>query len=70
MKKIKVGTRGSLLALVQADLFMSALKAAHPGLDVEIVPIKTLGDYKQGTKQAEISDKQDWVQGIDSQIIR
>jgi hydroxymethylbilane synthase len=41
---VRLGTRGSALALVQAGLVKGRLEAAHPGLAVEIVPIKSTGD--------------------------
>ncbi|MDD9900094.1 MAG: hydroxymethylbilane synthase [Alphaproteobacteria bacterium] len=49
--KIKIGTRGSPLALAQVDVFVSALVKAHPHLKadgaIEIVKISTLGDRTQ-----------------------
>ena len=45
--KIKIGTRGSPLALAQANETRARLVAAHDGLtecDIEIIPIKTTGD--------------------------
>ncbi len=42
--QIKIGTRTSKLALYQAELVRSQLIQAHPGLQVEIVKIKTTGD--------------------------
>lgn len=42
--RLKVGTRGSALALAQARLVVERLKAAHPRLDFELVPIRTSGD--------------------------
>lgn len=46
MKPLRIGTRGSKLALVQADMVEAALRAAHVGLEVEIVVIQTSGDWK------------------------
>lgn len=43
----RIGTRNSPLALVQAGLLESALKAAHADLDIEIVPIKSNADWKK-----------------------
>lgn len=42
--KLRVGTRGSALALHQANLVRDRLRAAHPGLACELVPIVTQGD--------------------------
>ncbi len=44
---IKVGTRGSDLALTQTGHVVDALKVANPGTDFEIVVIKTTGDKDQ-----------------------
>lgn len=42
--KLRLGTRGSALALAQARLVQSRLQSHFPSLEVEIVPIKTTGD--------------------------
>ncbi|MDH6423558.1 hydroxymethylbilane synthase [Aurantimicrobium minutum] len=44
MAKLRVGTRGSLLALTQTRLFISQLCEKHPDLAVEEVLIQTQGD--------------------------
>ncbi|HEY7507842.1 MAG TPA: hydroxymethylbilane synthase, partial [Nitrososphaera sp.] len=44
MKTIRVGTRGSRLAVAQTELALSALRKAHPGARFEIVTISTKGD--------------------------
>jgi hydroxymethylbilane synthase len=41
---LRIGTRGSPLARVQAELVRAALVARHPALEVEIVFIRTRGD--------------------------
>jgi hydroxymethylbilane synthase len=41
---VRIGTRGSRLALWQADRVRELLKAAHPGLEFERVVISTSGD--------------------------
>lgn len=45
-KRLKIGTRGSPLALKQADMAAQALRDAHPGLNIDIVTIRTSGDWK------------------------
>ena len=42
--ELHLGTRGSALARAQADRVRAALEAAHPGLRVEMVFIRTSGD--------------------------
>ena len=56
MPKLKIGTRGSPLALYQANETKSRLKAAH-GLtdeDIEIVVITTTGDRIRDRPLSEI----------------
>ena len=59
IKPIRIGTRGSPLALVQARMVRDALAAAHPQLAaaIEIRPIKTTGDTVQDRKLMEIGGK-------------
>jgi hydroxymethylbilane synthase len=49
-KKCRLGTRGSPLALVQAEAVRDRLLAVHPHMaqeaEIEIVPIRTSGDWK------------------------
>ncbi len=44
MKTIKVGTRGSRLAVAQTELALAALRKAHPEGGFEVVTISTRGD--------------------------
>jgi hydroxymethylbilane synthase len=44
--KLRLGTRGSALALFQSRLIARLLKKAHPGLQVELVEISTTGDVQ------------------------
>ncbi len=43
---IRVGTRGSKLALRQTDEVVRQLRAAYPDIEVQIVPITTSGDRR------------------------
>ncbi len=45
LEKIKIGSRGSPLALTQTKMVCAALEKAHPGLKTKIVIIKTSGDW-------------------------
>ena len=45
-KPLRIGTRGSELALAQATLVRDALRQAHPGLEVETRIIQTTGDKR------------------------
>ncbi len=43
---IRIGTRGSRLAMIQTHMVADRLRAAHPDLHVEIKEILTSGDWK------------------------
>jgi len=47
MQTIRIGSRGSKLALTQTNWVADRLRAAHPGLHIEIDVIKTTGDVIQ-----------------------
>lgn len=56
MKKIlRLGTRGSPLALIQAQIVRDELYRVSEGLktecEIEIVPLRTSGDWRPGTKE-------------------
>jgi len=66
-RPLRLGTRGSPLALAQARLAADALRAAH-GWDedaIEIVPITTTGDVVQDRPLAEIGGKALWTKELD-----
>ena len=44
MKKLVIATRGSALALWQANHIKALLQERHLGLDVELLVLKTRGD--------------------------
>jgi hydroxymethylbilane synthase len=56
MKPLRIGTRGSKLALVQAGMVEDALKAAHPDLRTETVIIQTSGDWKPEQGETRLSE--------------
>ncbi|MGL4543701.1 MAG: hydroxymethylbilane synthase [Polymorphobacter sp.] len=68
---LRLGTRGSPLALVQARLVASALAAAHGWGDdaVEIVTIVTTGDRIQDRPLAEIGGKALWTKELDAALL-
>lgn len=56
--RLRIGTRGSPLALVQAEMVKAALIAAHAGLVApEIAVIRTTGDQVQDRALSEIGGK-------------
>ena len=67
-RPLRIGTRGSPLALAQARLVADALKAAHGWDDeaIEIVPITTSGDRIQDRPLAEVGGKALWTKELDA----
>ncbi|MGJ8535939.1 MAG: hydroxymethylbilane synthase [Parasphingopyxis sp.] len=64
---LRLGTRGSPLAMTQARMVKAAVIAAH-GLneaDIAIVPVKTTGDRVQDRPLAEIGGKALWTKELD-----
>lgn len=55
-KSIKLGTRGSKLALYQTNMVAAQLQEAHPDIAVEIVEIKTSGDWNPSQGETRLSE--------------
>ena len=68
MTHIRLGTRGSPLALTQAHMVRDALIAAH-GMTVEVVVIRTTGDRVQDRALAEIGGKALWTKELDRALL-
>ncbi len=66
---MRVGTRGSQLALRQANLVKESLAAAHPGLEVALVTIKTEGDIIQDRPLALFGGKGLFVKQIEEALL-
>ncbi len=56
-KLIRIATRESLLALWQAEYVATALKNAHPGLEVELIKMKSKGDKILDVPLAKVGGK-------------
>lgn len=68
---LRLGTRGSPLALVQANLVRDALLAVHGWMPerIAIVPIRTTGDRVQDRPLAEIGGKALWTKELDHALL-
>jgi len=68
---LRLGTRGSPLALAQAHMVAAALAAAHGPAEgaVTIVPIRTTGDRVQDRPLAEIGGKALWTKELDRALL-
>ena len=67
--QLRIGTRGSALALWQAEWVRSQLTAAHPGLTVELVTIKTQGDKILDVPLAKVGGKGLFVKEIEEALL-
>ncbi|PPR18187.1 MAG: Porphobilinogen deaminase, partial [Alphaproteobacteria bacterium MarineAlpha10_Bin3] len=65
---LKIGTRGSPLALIQANDVRDRLLAAHDGLEVEIIVIRTTGDRIQDRPLADIGGKGLFIKEIEEAL--
>jgi hydroxymethylbilane synthase len=69
-RELKIGTRGSQLALVQANWVREKLVEAHPDLTVTLITIKTTGDKIQDAPLAKIGGKGLFVKEIEEALIQ
>jgi len=68
MSRLRLGTRGSQLALFQANATAALLKA-HAAIDCEIVVIKTSGDRLSEAPLSEIGGKRLFVKEIEDSLL-
>jgi hydroxymethylbilane synthase len=68
-RNIKIGTRGSQLALYQAEKVKATLENLFPGLQVELKIIKTKGDKILDVALSKIGDKGLFTKEIENELI-
>lgn len=66
--RLRLGTRRSPLAMAQAEETRDRLLAAHPGLEIEIVPVTASGDRVQGSL-ADAGGKALWTKELDGWLL-
>jgi len=69
MNKLVIATRGSALALWQANHIKDCLEAEHPGLEVELLKIKTKGDKITDVPLAKVGGKGLFVKEIEEALL-
>ncbi len=69
MKKITIATRGSMLALWQAEHISALLRAEYPGLAVSLLKIKTTGDMILDVPLAKVGGKGLFVKEIEEALL-
>jgi len=68
-RKIRIGTRGSLLARTQTEWVAAQLRVLHPGLQVEIEIIQTTGDLRRDVPFAQVGTKGMFVKEIEQALL-
>jgi len=67
--QLTIGTRGSALALRQSEWVAGELRRLHPGLDVELLIIRTRGDRIIDRPLTEVGGKGLFVKEIESALL-
>jgi hydroxymethylbilane synthase len=70
LKELRIGTRGSELALFQANWVKEKLVQTYPHLNVTLIKIKTTGDRIQDAPLAKIGGKGLFVKEIEEALIQ
>ena len=68
--RLRLGTRRSALAWVQSSQVAAALRAAHPGLEVELVGIDTRGDKVLDVPLSSMDGKEFFTAEIDAALLQ
>jgi len=66
---VRIGTRGSALAVWQAEWVKAQLSAFHPGCRIELVKIKTTGDKILDVPLAQVGGKGLFVKEIETALL-
>jgi hydroxymethylbilane synthase len=69
MREITIGTRGSKLAVVQAEELLAKLRQAFPELKADLVKIKTRGDRYSATALDEFSGQGIFVKELEKALL-
>ena len=69
-RPVRLGTRGSALALAQTNLTADRFRAAHPGRAVEVHVIATEGDVDKTSPLTQIGGRGVFTNAIEAAILR
>lgn len=67
-RKIRIGSRESKLAVVQADLIMETIRRTHPEIELELVTMKTTGDMILDRSLDKVGGKGLFVKELDQAL--
>jgi hydroxymethylbilane synthase len=68
--RVSIGTRGSKLALYQAEWVKTELQKKHPGIEINLIKVKTMGDKVIDVPLAKIGGKGLFVKEIEEALLR
>ena len=68
-KQLKIGTRGSALALIQSRWVKAQMEQAYPHLEIQLKIIHTKGDKILDTALSKIGDKGLFTKEIENQLL-
>lgn len=66
---VRIGSRASRLAVIQAEIISDGIKKKYPEIRTEIVPMKTSGDRIQNRSLTEIGGKGLFVQELEHALL-
>lgn len=69
IKKLKIGSRDSKLALIQSELVKAKLIEKYPDLEIEIIKIKTQGDKILDVALSKIGDKALFTKELENELL-
>ncbi|WP_282923834.1 hydroxymethylbilane synthase [Mediterraneibacter massiliensis] len=69
MSIVRIGSRQSRLAVIQAEIVKQQIERAHPGVRVEIITMKTTGDKILDKSLAAIGGKGLFVKELDKALL-
>ncbi|MDO5096122.1 MAG: hydroxymethylbilane synthase [Peptostreptococcaceae bacterium] len=69
MKKIRIGTRDSKLAMIQTQIVADSIKKYDSSIEIEIVPMKTTGDIILDKTLDKIGGKGLFVKELDKALL-
>lgn len=66
---MKVGTRESRLAMRQTEIFCERMDAVNPGIPIDIIPMKALGDIDQKTPLDSMPETGAFTRELDDAMV-
>jgi hydroxymethylbilane synthase len=70
MRRLRIGTRASALAVTQTEIVAAAVRAAQPDIELEVVTFRTEGDRRQDVTLEQIGGQGVFVKEIEQALLR